>query len=340
MRLLRYCVVVLTCFGTLACSSTSIRKTDASGSGEDAGVGGAAGVANGGTGGTAGGGTGGTAGGGAPGVFRCDELVGAVCNRLSTCFPWLLAVTYGSVTACVSESTPGCNEQLDAEGSDPTAGADCADAIATQPCDALTSGDGAVCELRGTLADGAPCLYDRQCRTGRCYRNTEACGECVTPAPGGGDCSDRPCEPGYSCNTSSTCVAPAARGQQCGPDTRNCDTCLFCNGGLCAPVLDLGAPCDPALGACDSLQGQACLQNANGESTCQQLQLAELNEPCGAFLDNVTCVGGTYCSPDTSVCVPLPGEGEPCDALSGGRCRSGAQCDDGICRVPAPPTCN
>src|SRR6202007_2146245 len=71
--------------------------------------------------------------------------------------------------------------------------------------------------VAGTLADGAACNDDSQCKGGFCGASADggACGACAEK-PGPSACQENSnCASGQLCNANGTCVAAGAVGAQC-----------------------------------------------------------------------------------------------------------------------------
>jgi hypothetical protein len=154
----------------------------------------------------------------------------------------------------------------------------------------------------GGRSIGAPCAFDDQCATGRCSADVDAgtCGECVTIAALGHDCTG----PHQGCSISAVCkggVCQSVRkveGEACslgarGDDLNECDVELFC-----AAVGDWGEP-----------------------GTC--LRRTPLGESCGG--GQARCILGAWCEHEMCV-LPVPG------TCNGARpwCGSASYCGDDL----------
>jgi hypothetical protein len=217
---------------------------------------------------------------------------------------------------------------------DPTAGAQCLDALASASC---LRGDATppscVAAFRGTEPDGAACCMQDECASGACGGD----GRCFTPP------------------------ALATLGEACGPPT--CTPDLYCQ-GVCKPLLAVGAACidvnsacadgapctlDPATSAyaCPALptEGMPCLILPSGAGWCGTdgltcsgqtcVKRPRTGESCAGFPGN-PCVDGDTCV-GAETCQPLPGDGEPCSNLAddfGDLCEPPFECSPaGICGV-------
>jgi hypothetical protein len=143
------------------------------------------------------------------------------------------------------------------------------------------------------------------------------------------------CERGLTC-TDGTCTTRdvVAKGDACEPD----DSCA--GGTVCVPVesvtssicAELPEAGETCLGMLDLCSFDAyCDQTAK---TCAALPAA--GQPCapaGAILGG-RCATGAVCDEDEN-CVAAPAAGEPCTDA----CAAGSSCEGGVCTVDAPLVC-
>lgn len=172
---------------------------------------------------------------------------------------------------------------------------------------------GDACATSLACASEAFCLRGALAAAG----GRQQCGTCTLRAPVGGTCRalDDECADGAYCDAvAGTCLALSHDGDACEP-IRGCPgpEGLACIAGRCARPLDLGAACadrsECASGICE---GGLCRAAAELDASCSASWVC---------VPEARCVGGT--------CVPLPGDGEGCDA---GRCAPGHACIAGTCR--------
>ncbi len=99
--------------------------------------------------------------------------------------------------------------------------------------------------------NGAPCAVG-QCATGLVCNNQT----CATPGTAGAACVAGSCGAGLYCpSTSSQGCQPLVKSGQVCTDPGSCEDGTVCNSfgkpsGTCAPLLDVGAACDPTAPAC------------------------------------------------------------------------------------------
>lgn len=167
---------------------------------------------------------------------------------------------------------------------------------------------------------GAVCAFDEQCATGRCNGDVEAgtCGECVTIAALGEDCTGAH----QGCSVSAVCSDGICRslrkveGEECalgakGDDREECDVELFC-----ARVGDFGEPGEcvrrtPVGGSCaDELSRCALGATCNGDKVC------ELPVP-GSCLYGYSCVGESVCGDDGACHPGTLAQGAACGIVDG-----------------------
>lgn len=235
-----------------------------------------------------------------PGVDEaCERYVDAVSNMLSQCgsSPEILGERARFVAACTRDvAAPG-------SGTTPAF---------LDACAASLEGK---CTLRtpecatppGTLADGAACATNDQCKSSRCGRGVdETCGRCAPRKALGQPCDPKlnECVEGATCKLegeSTVCKAtpPSLKeGERCGDgsSTTSCEsglTCDYAGTQRCVKPGQLGAECGDRKPKCDS---------------------------------SYQCAAGK--------CAEPPGEGSACDlgATQGRLCKRGLTCDFGAKR--------
>lgn len=200
--------------------------------------------------------------------------------------------------------------------------------------------------VRGTIADGEPCVTSEQCISKTC--NKGACefpGICCVgvcnptvnnPVPVGGACG----APGSYCVAEAlcqnepaglTCVAKANADEACAL-LGGCVAGLACvptdSEPVCGHVPVEGEPCDSVVPGCD-LAVDFC-DPATG--ACQPRIRVGHSCPRG-----VGCVNYAYCHSMTLTCVARGGRGDPCVG-SVGTCLGDLVCIEDRCDFPPLPT--
>jgi hypothetical protein len=272
---------------------------------------------------------------------NCAGFASDVCNKLNSCFPFLIEISYGDVAKCVERNEMGCNEQIDAPGAN-TDGpklAACGNALEGVTCEALTTDTPEACDIPGSLADGQPCQFNSQCTSEHCrVANNATCGTCAARSAAGGSCDvGDDCEDNLVCSN-SVCATPVAAGGACTTGSQ-CGPTLVCKAGTCALPDGAGAACTE--GSCDILHGFFCIQG-----TCKAVQAVAAGETCG-FIDGSlvicaaqgTCTGLSVTNP-TGTCSPAAADGATCSTDdSGPKCIEPARCINGSCQLPNPGSC-
>jgi hypothetical protein len=325
---------------------------DGAGDARDGGAGTAGGVS--GTSGVGGGGADGTAGaGGAPGAIggaggSGPDAPDAAADRPSSTMPDMVPAKLTVGAACGSESA--------------CASGFCVDGFC---CESACQGTCTACAMSKTGRMDGLCRPvsagtdpDRECmaeptstcgRTGRCNGagacalhpagtacGTSAClGHTYTPTPrcdGMGTCetrSDRPCDGGFTCASSTTCRTRCTTSTDCVRGAF-CDT----SDNRCKTIRPLGATCSASLGGADCVSGRCvdgvCCENAcNGTCmACAQVKTGQANGRC-APVRNGTDPDNECSREDPSTC----GRDGQCDGA--GACRKypdGTQCASVCCR--------
>ncbi|MGZ6092350.1 MAG: hypothetical protein ACXWUG_10045 [Polyangiales bacterium] len=298
--------------------------------------------------------------GGTSGVSRdqaCTDALKAICGQYEKCLPLLVSAGFGDEAKCEERLKAGCVAGFDAPGNSSTpdrldACAKALDKVAT--CDVLGGASTPECTpLPGTLADGAGCTDDGQCKSTWCAKNDEAtCGKCVKLTAAGDPCfdtgkksdgtEDKKCSRGLSCNASGTCVKAAAKGESCSATTP-CALSLACFGSKCVDAGKAGAKCDSAGVTdppCDFAQGVYC---SPVDKVCKLFQYGKAGESCGLVgAEFKICTAGAKCSADGAMmgtCVAPAADGSACDLTKKIGCLAPAQCEGGVCKLPSAASC-
>lgn len=242
---------------------------------------------------------------------RCVRLAEAEVDREVRC--WRVPsehrasyLTYWSATTYVPYLC-GPNPEVDAllaNGDVRYDGRDVAAAIAevaALPCHAdpveLVALRDRVRGLRGTRSNGAPCTESLECRDGYCP--ARACDRTCTALPG----VDQPCS---------------------NDPLRRCAAGLACVDGSCAPLRNVGEPCDDVPCAagliCYRPYGETgrCIATVGPDAACDALH------HCA---DDLWCTGGRC---DAATLLP---DGEPCGFGDGTRCAPHTECRNGTCQA-------
>lgn len=223
------------------------------------------------------------------------------------------------------------------------------------------------CDPVGTLADGAACVSDEQCKSTVCKRmlSTDACGTCATFAPLGSACTkDSECAVDAYCDrTTMKCAARVISGVGGPCDNskgQRCDESGYCDdANVCRPRAQVGESCLSAQCAgdlrCDSTrkcvavktvgEGEAC----DGEllqcgptyrcaaGKCRKVVLAKPGEDCSA---EGQCERGECDWSGTRKCPTVIPDGGACSIGSATTmCDYFAACKDGKCTMVGDLVC-
>ena len=208
----------------------------------------------------------------------------------------------------------------------------------------------------GTLADGAACLDDSQCKGGFCGSaagdggsSSSDCGACAEE-PGTTDCQENSnCPAGQSCNASGQCVAAGATGATCDDSdpsfaVQPCLPYLYCQfaaasadggtpaTGTCAALGTTGQPCNSNDDVNDCADGLFC----NTQGTCASIQFVAIGATCddvGLVCTGANCAFASDTSA-TGVCTAYAADGAACQ--SDYDCQFDALCVNGKCSTAAP----
>jgi hypothetical protein len=207
----------------------------------------------------------------------------------------------------------------------------------------------------GTVGDKGACygLYD--CAAGfACEQFGGGCPhECLPLQPAGSNCSIAKCQPGLTClkkpescgaggclQPTSVCGTPQPVGQTCS-SRADCEEGLGCVPRSDCPAAFCPATCQPLVG-----EGSECRvsEQCPGGSYCspETSRCVPRGRPGEACSTRRPCEASLACvvpaDADTGTCTAARGAGEPCIAgehtTSPSGCRPGLNCVDGACARP------
>jgi hypothetical protein len=275
----------------------------------------------------------------------CTDLDTSTCGALSACSTFVLQLQFGDAATCVARNDLACNTGQAASGVGRTTTdiEGCAQAIPAATCPDLIAGKlPDACQDRpGTVVNGAVCGSNAQCQSTYC-RKQNACGVCAPRVAAGESCSgNEQCLPGLVCAAGMSCVAPGQTSASC-DDKHPCRDDLYCKANVCSAKSGPGESCADTDKACDLVRGVGCNPFTH---VCQNVRIAKKGDPCGIVGGTLVlceasgmCEGATLATPGT--CTAAAGDGEACGTSANGRsCLPPASCANGICRLPANPTC-
>src|SRR6185436_7191609 len=222
----------------------------------------------------------------------------------------------------------------------------CGDAFAGASCDDVFGDAIPACQVKGTLAKGAPCGAGSQCATGFCRRpETSFCGKCDSPAADGAACdTDDSCQFPLLCSEAGRCARPSGEGEFCN-ESKPCQPGpLFCGAdNACHRPSAEGKSCNRSgtapLQPCEL--GFTCRPSANG--TCRPIRFVDAGLTCGISPTGssvILCVGSGSCV--NNICKPPGQDGERCTPSplgDSGGCLAPALCLEGLCQLPDPASC-
>jgi hypothetical protein len=263
----------------------------------------------------------------------CELAAEVFCARTDECAPFMLELL-GGETVCRENYERDCNHDVALPGVEMSIDEYriCLDAFAAQTCDAWMYSRQVIPEcttLAGSFPDGSPCEVNVQCQSGRCGDvSINGCSTCLAVVGEGQACDvlEGPaCEPGMECHM-GFCRWLTVIGEGCS-DAAPCSQPLLCREGQCSRPLGLGESCTSGF-TCDLSFGLTC---SAATSTCQQLDISQLGEPCDSF-----CSAGSRCNHNavTPTCVAERLEGETCDDTGALPCASPLECIGGVCKQP------
>lgn len=245
---------------------------------------------------------------------------------------------------------------------DPDAVDACMQVVSTRPCDQFLNVQRfAACDalFEGVTPLGGDCSSDLECAgSAYCDMSAGACpGTCAEKGAENAACSGD-----ESCESDLVCAGGTCKGR---PATLTGTECInegaFCGYGLiCLNDGGTGATCQPASALTRIPEGELC--DIEGLRLCEEglscaasppVDMPELRcvKPVASgqvcqFGFPEACPSGEYCyenddaSPLEGVCVPRPGDGDPCGEVVlnpglGPVCSLGLSCIAGICRQRA-----
>ncbi len=283
------------------------------------------------------------------------DAANAYCARAQACAPAYITIAYGDLATCVRTFTddvmrgfagPGVNATPEwVEG--------CAAAVPQATCgDLLGHKMIAACKsVPGSLADGAACADDGQCKSTRCRVGAnQTCGVCGPHSAAGASCGvTDDCADGLAC-LSGTCVAYGEASATCDA-THPCRPDLACTSGVCGRANPVGTTSCSAAKECDLPNGVVCNPTT---TTCETLTFAGQGAACGLVGGRlVQCIGPSACVGVSApkyqgTCSTVAAIGAACDTFAGPTCGPGAVCDCGVgadggcagrCKTKDPAAC-
>lgn len=268
----------------------------------------------------------------------CDAYAKAVCDRRSTCNPFLFKIDYPDMNKCVERALINCAGRFSLDGVKmvPAHLKDCASAYKAMTCDDHLMGNlPSACRFKGSLDNTNKCGDSAQCKSGYCLKpNPASCGQCSDRVGAGSmcscdvhsggeeDCSQTACDYGLYCPASfkpggGKCATPSGSGGACS-QTQPCKPTLACPGSgnagaKCSAALVKDAACIPQDVSCDELNGLSCVPVTG---PCKAIPTASAGNACpfaGGFLTQ--CLAGAYC--DGTSCIAPAADKATCNAGPG-----------------------
>ncbi len=231
----------------------------------------------------------------------------------------------------------------------------CLDALVAEGCSALTSRMPTQCQdaLEGTVAEGAGCTFNAECKNGDYCKIGTACpGTCTAPGPEGADCTaDDDCQSGLLCSkTDKKCYKPGASGDTCDTGHPDCSPGLVCSKeasattGTCKSFdsylsANEGDTCNPTAGGPLCKAGLSCIVESIDTSVNPPTASWKCAKTVTSGADcNIgvpeQCPFGEYCDAKLSQgvyqgkCQKLPTDGQPCQTtVSGDKCAVDTVCE-------------
>jgi len=195
----------------------------------------------------------------------------------------------------------------------------CAAAINAASCDDYRRGVLPACDMPpGTLPAGSPCVAGGQCETRSCSYNPSGCGVCEA-------CGGAVCEPGAMCVHGACVEMPDQLGEAC---VDNCYGGLLCRDGICVERSAAGEPCSEYN---DCGQGLFCVCDL-----CIPIEGVGEGEGCDIVATGQWCMRGLWCN-SKMICERSLDDGSPC--VDSDSCLFPASCENGVCTLPKPETC-
>lgn len=278
----------------------------------------------------------------------CDDAAKAICAKLNECAPFFVTLAWGSVATCEQRAKIDCVPKLNANGTSQTPSqlSQCATDAKSMTCeDALGRNSPVSCHTQpGTLADGAACGTDAQCKGRLCRLSAgSVCGACSTIGAAGAACErDEDCDNGLAC-ADKKCVTLGKAGAPCSA-TQPCTRSLSCNKGTCATPIAAGGTCEPntdqSQNPCDAAKGFYCHFQTK---VCTEVASAAAGGQCGLVNNNIAlCTGGSDCKVSMGLagtCQATAADGATCDDTKGPKCAAPARCASGVCKISDPSAC-
>jgi len=274
----------------------------------------------------------------------CAAFVSASCARHLACDRHDFTQYYGSIERCRVRNQPICLDELGAADSGVTlAGLSaCSDAVEAAGCEAGIERPLPACAFDGSRSNDSGCRYDSQCESGFCNRPLRSwCGTCAAQGAAGDECDrNRPngCEPGLTCASGGSCVAPMGAGASC-TSNADCSAGLRCNREtvrVCAPLSRLNETCGELVD-CDPSLGLYC----NESGLCAPASYASAGDACdfesGLYCSaSSTCKAGEAMPAAAGTCDAPAGDGDACSLMNGLGCEGPSLCIESRCEPAAP----
>ena len=282
----------------------------------------------------------------------CNDYIVAYCQKLESCAPLLITTQFGDVTTCTTRLQLVCALGTTPTGAGPmpTAIETCVADLTSTSCDDVFAAvlPASCASATGTKMNGTGCGDASECQSGFCGKpDNMACGTCGPKPTTGSDCSHIPCGDGFVCSAANLCVAKGLVSASCQTDS-DCIASLSCEGahgttsGTCQRRLTAGVTCDSTTQTtpgCDTLNGLFCNP---ATKVCQTLGLAGAGQVCGINNGGYSvCTASAYCRTSglSGTCVATAADGAACNATNGPMCLPPANCVNGVCVLPAVPSC-
>ncbi len=204
--------------------------------------------------------------------------------------------------------------------------------------------------FEGTLATGAACLEDEECKgyktqTADCAETDDTCDRSTACCPGvctavpraaaGASCATTDCADGLYCsNVDRTCKTLGATVGAACEAIDGCEDPMYCKipamgqAGMCADAAAAGATCDPTA-------NEPCV---DGHQYCDMTTMTCTNRAAigSACSDTVPCAYDANCDGTSNTCVAVPGPGDACTTTTG--CLGSLDCTNSVCTLPTSTT--
>ena len=249
-----------------------------------------------------------------------SSLAATLCTFFAHCEAMTFYPLYGNLATCETNAESFLQHFSALDGITQSELASMQQRFATATC-AYGYNIGIDVGFNGSLPNGAYCLYDVQCASGRCNSDEEGCGACVGGGQGSTCNADIDCQYGATCYN-NICFA----GQQGGASCQDWYQCISsnCIHGVCAeefpsPVAGAGNPCQATT---DCQTGLSC----DSTHHCVTPTFLAPGSACDPTSSTPLCLGGT-CDATSAVCVATLAVGAAC--TSGSQCLNGCGGSDG-----------